>query len=66
MKSKKSQNKFDTLVEKFTIEFLKIDNFDLMMSDETGNKIFNIITFRMAEISSYKNLVSQHFIPATN
>lgn len=65
-KKKNTQNKFDALVEKLTAEFLKIPNFDLMTKDEIGNKVFNIITYRMAEITSYKDLVCQHFIPETN
>ena len=63
---KKPTNKFDILVEKLVQEFIKIPNFDLTQTDEVGNKIFNIITFRLAEISSYKELVCSHFIPATN
>lgn len=66
MKKKKIPNKFDTLVERLIEEFIKIPNFDLTSTDEVANKAFNIITFRIAEVSSYKELVCQHFIPATN
>lgn len=66
MKNKKSSNNFDNLVEKLGQEFIKIPNFNLMSTDEGGNKVFNIIVFRMAEVSSYRDLVCQHFIPATN
>lgn len=66
MKKKKSPNKFDTLVERLVAEFVKIPNLDLMSTDEAANKAFNIITFRIAEVSSYKDLVCSHFIPATN
>src|SRR5687768_6361483 len=63
---KKSRNKFDSLVENLVKEFSKIPNFDLTSTDEAANKIFNTVTFRMAEIISYKDLVCQHYIPATN
>lgn len=66
MKKKKSLNKFDTLVEKLIEEFIKIPNFDLTSTDEVANRAFNIIVFRISEVSSYKELVCQHFIPATN
>jgi hypothetical protein len=66
MKKKKPLNKFDTLVERLVTEFIKIPNFDLVSTDEIANKVFNIITFRIADVSSYQELVCQHFIPATN
>ena len=66
MKKKKIPNKFDSLVERLIKEFIKIPNFDLTSTDEVANKAFNIITFRIAEVTSYKELVCQHFIPATN
>ncbi|MGQ2985492.1 hypothetical protein [Flavobacterium sp.] len=66
MKKKRPKNKFDALVEKLIAEFSKIRDFDLMMKDEVGKKIFNIIIYRTAEIVSYKELVCQHFIPETN
>lgn len=66
MKKKKKINKFDDLVDRLVQEFIKIPNFDLTKTDEIGNKMFNIITFRLAEVASYKELVCSHFIPATN
>lgn len=63
---KKPLNKFDTLVDKLIQEFIRIPNFDLTQTDENANKIFNIITFRLAEVTSYRDLVCSHFIPATN
>ena len=66
MKNKKAINGFDTLVEKLVQEFVKIPNFDLTQTDEVANKMFNIVSFRMADIISYKELVCNHFIPATN
>ena len=68
MNKKKSKvpNKFDQLVEKLVDEFLKIPNFDLTQKDETANKIFNSIAFRLTDILSFKELVINHYIPATN
>ena len=63
---KHRNNKFDLLVEKLMEEFSKIPNFDLTRTDSLTNLIFNKITFRIADISSYKELVCSHFIPATN
>jgi len=66
MKKKKQRNNFDALVERLVQEFIKIPNFDLTRTDKVANKMFNIITLRIAEIISYKELVCHHFIPATN
>lgn len=66
MKKKKANNKFDLLVEKLVDEFIKIPNLDLLSTDDVGNRVFNIITFRISEIVTYKELVCTHFIPATN
>jgi len=63
---RKPINKFDNLVEKLVQEFSKIPNFELTQTDDLANKMFNLITFRLADISSYKDLVCSHFIPATN
>jgi len=60
------QNKFDQLVENLVKEFTKIPNFDLTQTDKVANQIFNRATFRIADISAYKDLVCSHFIPATN
>lgn len=62
----KRQNPFDLLVEKLVEDFSKIPNFDLTQKDETANKLFNTIIFRIADISSFKELVLQHYVPATN
>lgn len=66
MKKKHPLNKFDTLVDKLVQEFIKIPNFDLTSTDELGRKVFNIVTFRISDVISYKELVCHHFIPATN
>ena len=66
MKRKKTINKFDLLVERLVEEFIKIPNLDLLSTDDVGNRVFNIITFRISDIISYKELVCQHFVPATN
>lgn len=65
-KKNKQLNSFDLLVESLIQEFSKIPNFDLTQKDETANKLFNITAFRIADISSFKNLVLSHFVPATN
>ena len=62
----KRRNSFDLLVEKLIDEFSKIPNFDLTRTDETANKLFNTIAFRLADISSFKELVLNHYVPATN
>lgn len=66
MKKGKKNNKFDNLVERLIDEFGKIPNFDLTSTDKIANRLFNIIAFRIAEISSYKDLVCTYFIPTTN
>jgi hypothetical protein len=63
---KKGKSKFDILVERLIEEFSKIPNFDLISSDSQANEIFNKVIFRIADVVSYKDLVCQHFIPATN
>jgi hypothetical protein len=65
-KKTKIPNKFDQLVQQLVDEFVKIPNFDLTQKDENANKIFNSLVFRLADISSFKELVLNHYIPATN
>jgi len=62
MKKNKPINKFDSLVDRLVQEFVKIPNFDLTMTDEIGNKTFNIITFRLAEVMSYKGIPSTKYV----
>ena len=59
-------NKFDRLVEKLLEEFSKIPNFNLFQTDKIGNHVFIIIAYRLAEIATFKDLVCNQFIPATN
>lgn len=66
MKKNIKVNKFDRLVESLVEAFLKIPNFDLTQHDEEAKKAFNTVSFRIAEISSYKELICGHVIPATN
>lgn len=66
MQRKKQQTQFDALVENLVQEFTKIPNFDLTKTDEIANELFNKITFRISDITAYKDLVCSHFIPATN
>lgn len=66
MKKNSKVNKFDQLVESLLEAFIKIPNFDLTQHDEEAKKAFNTVSFRIAEISSYKELICGHVIPATN
>ncbi len=66
MKKNNKVNRFDVLVESLVEAFLKVPNFDLIQHDEEAKKAFNMVSFRIAEISSYKELICSHFIPATN
>ncbi|HZY82270.1 MAG TPA: hypothetical protein VFE50_22245 [Cyclobacteriaceae bacterium] len=66
MKKGSDTNKFDTLVTRLAQEFSKIPNFSLTSEDETAKKLFSLIAFRLADISSYADLVYSHFIPSTN
>lgn len=66
MKKNPKVNKFDQLVESLVEAFLKIPNFDLTQHDEEAKKAFNTVSFRIADVSSYKELICSHVIPATN
>ena len=65
MKQKK-QNRFDLLIEELYSEFSQIPNFQLIQEDENIKQMVSSIIFRIAEVSSYKSLVSSYYIPATN
>src|SRR5688500_19016041 len=65
-KKQQLSNPFDSLVEKLIEEFSKIPNFDLTSTDDVGRNVFNLISFRLAEITSYRDLIIHSFIPATN
>ena len=60
------KNKFDLMVAHLASEFSKISNLDLITTDPDGKKAFNLVIFRLSEIISYKELISNHFVPATN
>ncbi|MBF0649282.1 hypothetical protein IR083_10660 [Dysgonomonas sp. GY75] len=66
MAKNKKINRFDQLTDNLTKEFLKIPNFNLVLENELANKVFNMTSFRMMEIISYKELVCNSFIPAVN
>lgn len=55
-----------SIVEGFMEAFSKVDNLHLITSDPDGSKAFNSVIFRIADIVSYKELVSNHFVPAAN
>ena len=62
----KTNNQFDAQVEQFIKVFEKIPNFHLVQTDDTARELFNKIVFRLSDISSYKVLVCNQFIPAIN
>lgn len=66
MYKNKTKNGYDALIENLMEAFLKIPNIDLVNTDSTANKMFNIICFRLVDMSSFKELVLKHYIPATN
>src|ERR1700719_4176895 len=63
---KKSNNSFDKMVEAFKKEFVKVENIELLQTDAQANSIFKTLTYRIAEINAYKNLIIHQFIPAVN
>ena len=63
---KAPNNKFDLLIEKLIEGFSKIPNFDITQKDELANKLFNTVSYRIAEITTYKELVIKHYVPETN
>lgn len=65
MKPKK-HNPYDILVDNLIIEFSKIKNFNLLSEDEKGREMFNFVSYRMAEIASFRALYSQTYLPAVN
>lgn len=60
------ENTFDSFIERLITDFKGIPNFHLIETDETGKRLFNLIVLRMTEVSSYKDLVTQHFIPSAH
>ena len=65
-KSRKGRNKIDTLIESLGSEFSKIQNFSLTQTDPEGQKLFNLIVSKFADLSDFRALYKQYFIPATN
>ena len=66
MKKNKASNRLDVLIEKLATEFAKIPNFELTQTDDLAKRVWQTIMFRLSDLSSFKELVSNHFIPATN
>lgn len=62
----KQPNQFDTLVGNFIREFSKVENFHLMREDPVGKVAFDVIVFRVSDITTYKTLVCQGFVPSAN
>jgi|SRR5450432_1753033 len=63
---KKSTNQFDQMVDLFIGKFRNIENIELLQADALANSIFKKITYRIADLNSYKILVISQFIPAVN
>jgi hypothetical protein len=64
--NKSSTSSYDKFVETLIESFRKIPNFDLMMTEPEGKRVFNLLIFRLSDIASYRDLVIKSFIPATN
>ncbi|MES2798485.1 MAG: hypothetical protein V4638_00585 [Bacteroidota bacterium] len=64
--NKKNRNKIDLFIEKLGSEFSKIPNFNLTQEDPDGKELFNFIVSKFADLSDFKILYKQYFIPATN
>lgn len=61
----KKQNSIDLLVENLASEFSKIKNFELTQDDPLGNKVFTFIVKHASELTSFKNLFVQYYLPAS-
>lgn len=66
MGKKKTKNSVDNTFELLVQEFLQVPNIERINEDEAYARIVSFITFRFLDLASYKNLVLQQFIPATN
>ncbi len=64
--SKNKVNSIDHLIEKLTIEFAKIPNFQLTQSDPDANRLFNFVLNKFSEIQDFKTLYKRYFIPSIN
>ena len=62
----KTKNRYDILIDNLTIEFSKIKNFSLLQTDEKANSIFTFVVKRHAEISAFKTLFTNYYLPAAS
>jgi hypothetical protein len=62
----KNPNRYDTFIDNLTTEFSQIKNLQMMQDDETGQKLFNFIVKRIAEIHSFKSLFANYYLPAAS
>lgn len=60
----KHQNRFDTFIEKLSLEFSQIKNFHLTQEEGNGKVVFDFILKRLAEIYSFKTLFTNYYITA--
>ncbi|MXS71631.1 hypothetical protein GSF70_10420 [Flavobacteriaceae bacterium W22] len=59
------KNPIDTLVENLVKQFSQIPDFSLTQDDPLGNKMFNFVVRYISEISAFKNLFVQYYLPAS-
>lgn len=64
--TKKTKTRFDTFVEKLTIEFSKIKNINLLTEDEKTNKLWKYFINVIFELNSIKGLYIRIYVPQTN
>lgn len=62
----KKTNRYDILIDNLSVEFSKIKNFSLLQTDEKANSIFSFVVKRHAEISAFKTLFTNYYLPAAS
>lgn len=61
----KKQNPIDQLVENLSKNFAQIKNFDLTQDNLLGKKMFNFVIKNASELTAFKNLFIQYYLPAS-
>lgn len=59
-------NRYDKFIENLADSFSKIPNFNLTQEDEKGRHLFNFVSKRLAEIHSFKFLITNYYLPAAS
>jgi hypothetical protein len=62
----KYQNKYDLLIEKLVDQFSNIKNFNLLQDDTKGGQVFKFFIKRIADINSFKYLITHYYLPAAS